>query len=102
MTTSEGGLTEIVTTLTAPLLQPTTNQAARTNTSIITAQFSNLRHSITHFSPIKVSRESPAHGVTETELVNLVIVLSSLSYCVTFSEGSAPSGPLPARFANPR
>jgi len=77
ITTSALGLTVTVITFATPLLHAATSKAAHANVNIITAQLLNLRHSITDFSPITVRRGSPAHAVTESRLVNLIILSSS-------------------------
>ena len=77
ITTLEGGLTVTVITLAVELLHAAMNNAAHANINIITTQLANLRHSIAHFSPITVRRGSPAHAVTESRLVNLIILSSS-------------------------
>jgi len=70
-------VTDTVITFTLELLHPPKSTAVHANAT--TAQFTILRHSMTHFSPMLVPRESPAHDVAENRLVNLIIVLSSLS-----------------------
>jgi len=74
MTVAEAGLTVTVITFTLELLHPPKSTAVHANAT--TAQFTILRHSITHFSLRLVPRVSPARRVTESRLMNLMIVLS--------------------------
>jgi len=72
ITLAAGGLTVTVTTFTLELLHPPKSTAVHANAT--TAQFTILRHSITHFSLMLAPRVSPAHLVAESRLMNLIIV----------------------------
>jgi hypothetical protein len=97
ITIAEAGLTVTVITFTLlELLQPPKRTAVHANAT--TTQFRILRHTITHFSPIAVPRVSPADLVTESRLMNLMTVPSSLACCSILTLAPLPDRCLAASF----